>query len=77
MTVAVFRIYINNNYLQLIAFSFCFYRFSGQTMSSKSLVLLTVKVSPTNTLEADVTLNCEKLVIGSMLLSEIKTALTA
>uniref|UniRef100_T1I5H4 AP-3 complex subunit beta n=1 Tax=Rhodnius prolixus TaxID=13249 RepID=T1I5H4_RHOPR len=53
------------------------YRFSGQTMSSKSLVLLTVKVSPTNTLEADVTLNCEKLVIGSMLLSEIKTALTA
>uniref|UniRef100_A0A224X613 AP-3 complex subunit beta n=1 Tax=Panstrongylus lignarius TaxID=156445 RepID=A0A224X613_9HEMI len=52
------------------------YRFCGQTMSSKSLVLLTINISPTNALEADVTVNCEKLVIGSMLLSEIKTALT-
>ncbi|XP_075234069.1 adaptor related protein complex 3 subunit ruby [Lycorma delicatula] len=47
-------------------------RFGAQTVSSKSLVLLTI-----NRLQQSVelTVNCEKMVIGSMLLNEVKTAL--
>lgn len=50
-----------------------FVRFAGQSMSSKSLVLLTIKVL--DNAKANVTVNCEKIVIGSMLLKEVKTAL--
>ncbi|XP_069700513.1 AP-3 complex subunit beta-1 [Periplaneta americana] len=48
-------------------------RFAGQSLSSKSLALVTVKA-----LEGDqinVSVNCEKMVIGSMLLNEIKSLL--
>lgn len=44
--------------------------FAGQTMASQSLVLVTLE-----TLAADklsITVNCEKMVVGSMLLNEIK-----
>lgn len=48
--------------------------FAGQTMSSKSLVLISVEqTSNGNTIS--LTVNCEKMVIGSMLLNEIKAAL--
>lgn len=48
--------------------------FAGQTMSSKSLVLIAVeRASDDNNIV--ITVNCEKMVIGSMLLNEIKTAL--
>lgn len=46
--------------------------FAGQTLSSQSLVLLTVELTDGN---AVVTVNCEKMVVGSMLLNEIKVAL--
>ena len=46
-------------------------------MSSKSLVLLTLKLKQEECNDADITVNCEKLVVGSMLLSEVKTALMA
>lgn len=47
--------------------------FAGQTMTSKSLVLITVERKDAGKLL--VTVNCEKMVVGSMLLNEIKTAL--
>lgn len=47
--------------------------FSGQTMSSQSLVLVTVERNNANGLT--VTVNCEKMVIGSMLLNEIKNSI--
>lgn len=48
--------------------------FAGQTMSSQSLVLVTVeRCSAANSL--NITVNCEKMVIGSMLLNEIKNAI--
>lgn len=50
------------------------YRFAGQTLSSKSLVLVTVHLDEENK-SADIIVNCEKMVVGSMLLNEIKTAL--
>lgn len=53
------------------------YRFCGQTLSSKSLVLVTVKLKHGDSTDAEITVNCEKLVVGSMLLSELKAALIA
>lgn len=45
-------------------------RFAGQTMASQSLVLITVESSAAGQLS--ITVNCEKMVVGSMLLNEIK-----
>jgi AP-3 complex subunit beta len=47
-------------------------KFSGQTLATKALVLISVKLAEG---EARLTINCEKLVIGSMLAKEIKKAL--
>lgn len=48
------------------------YKFSGQTLSSKSLVLITIKL---NESDAKIMVNCEKMIIGSMLLTEIKSVM--
>ncbi|KDR14139.1 AP-3 complex subunit beta-1 [Zootermopsis nevadensis] len=48
-------------------------RFAGQTLSSKSLVLVTIKILEND--QANISVNCEKMVIGSMLLNEIKSYL--
>ena len=45
-------------------------KFAGQTLANKSLVLITLKLSPL--CEADLSINCEKMVVGSMLAKEIK-----
>lgn len=50
--------------------------FAGQTMSSQSLVLVTVDRS-TDANALTITVNCEKMVIGSMLLNEIKNSIKA
>jgi len=47
------------------------YRFAAYTLASKSLVLVTVKFIDTEQLE--VCVNCEKMVIGSILLNEFKS----
>ncbi|XP_014213137.1 AP-3 complex subunit beta-1 [Copidosoma floridanum] len=46
-------------------------RFAAHTLASKSLVLVTLKLEEGNALE--ICVNCEKMVIGSMLLNELKT----
>lgn len=48
--------------------------FAGQTMSSQSLVLVTVDRSSDGN-AITITVNCEKMVIGSMLLNEIKNSI--
>lgn len=48
--------------------------FAGQTMASKSLVLISVERQGDKN-SVFVTVNCEKMVVGSMLLNEIKTVL--
>lgn len=48
--------------------------FSGQTMASQSLVLIAI-VFNANDKQVAVTVNCEKMVVGSMLLNDIKLAL--
>ncbi|PNF40561.1 AP-3 complex subunit beta-2 [Cryptotermes secundus] len=48
-------------------------RFAGQTLSSKSLVLVTIKILEND--QANISVNCEKMVVGSMLLNEIKSHL--
>lgn len=48
------------------------FQFAGQTLSSKSLVLITVVVLQ----ELLVTVNCDKMVVGSILLNDIKNALS-
>uniref|UniRef100_A0A1B6JXG2 Uncharacterized protein n=4 Tax=Homalodisca TaxID=139475 RepID=A0A1B6JXG2_9HEMI len=49
-------------------------RFAGQTLASKSLVLVTCKTIE-DSKSVEVTVNCEKMVIGSMLLNAIKKSL--
>lgn len=48
--------------------------FAGQTMASQSLVLISIALND-DASKVDVTVNCEKMVVGSMLLNEIKAAL--
>lgn len=48
-------------------------RFAAYTLASKSLVLVTAKFIDTEKLE--VCVNCEKMVIGSILLNEFKSNL--
>lgn len=48
-------------------------RFAGQTLSSKCLVLVAVQVLSNG--KASITVNCEKIIIGSMLIKELKEAL--
>lgn len=48
--------------------------FAGQTMASQSIVLIAIAYS-VNDKQVTVTVNCEKMVVGSMLLNDIKLAL--
>lgn len=50
----------------------CF-RFSGQTLSSNCLVLLTITKQESS---VTVCVNCEKMVVGSVFLNEIKGLLS-
>ncbi|KAF6273071.1 adaptor related protein complex 3 subunit beta 2 [Rhinolophus ferrumequinum] len=50
------------------------YRFAGRTLSSGSLVLLTLDARPTG--PAQLTVNSEKMVIGTMLVKDVVQALT-
>ena len=52
-------------------------RFAGRTLSARSLVLVTVRVDKEDSTRAEVVVNCEKMVIGGMLVKEIKTRLEA
>lgn len=50
----------------------CFW-FAGQTVSFKSLVLIMLQIQENGA--CNLTINCENIVIGSMLINEIKTAI--
>ncbi|XP_037570258.1 LOW QUALITY PROTEIN: AP-3 complex subunit beta-2-like [Dermacentor silvarum] len=50
-------------------------RFAGQTLASRSLVLVTVRL-PQGSAKATLTVNCDKMVVGSMLMQELRTALS-
>lgn len=58
-------------YFNVIPFNFC--RFAAYTLASKSLVLVTIKIISNECLE--ICVNCEKMVIGSILLNELKSNL--
>lgn len=65
----------------LLKFSLCFpsastqsHRFAGKTVTSGSLVLVTVLTKEEGA--AQLTVNCEKMVIGTMLVKDILQALT-
>ena len=49
-------------------------KFAGQTLASKSIVLISVKLNASNSTAA-ISINCEKIVVGSMLGKEIKKCL--
>ncbi|XP_037935217.1 AP-3 complex subunit beta-2 [Teleopsis dalmanni] len=51
--------------------------FAGQTLSSKSLVLITLDWSSSEGQELILVVNCEKMVISSMVLNELRNGLTA
>uniref|UniRef100_A0A131YK87 AP-3 complex subunit beta n=1 Tax=Rhipicephalus appendiculatus TaxID=34631 RepID=A0A131YK87_RHIAP len=50
-------------------------RFAGQTLASGSLVLVTVRLAQ-GSAKATLTVNCDKMVVGSMLMRELRTALS-
>ena len=51
-------------------------RFAGQTLSSATLVLVTVCLPDTEPGTVTLRVNCEKMVVGNMLLSELRTQLS-
>jgi hypothetical protein len=56
------------------------YRFAGQSLSSQTLVLVTIHLTEGESDEdipARLVVNCDKMVIGSILLQELKEALKA
>lgn len=65
------RIYETANVKSILSGEENVLNFAGQTMSSKSLVLITILI---NDSQVTVTVNCDKIVVGSMLLNEIKIA---
>ncbi|XP_045112281.1 AP-3 complex subunit beta-2-like [Portunus trituberculatus] len=72
-SVIVDKIYEIANLLQVQTSSSTSLKFGGQTASGKALVLVSVLLSESGQ-ESSVTVNCEKLVISSMLLKEIQSA---
>ncbi|KAH6936775.1 hypothetical protein HPB50_021518 [Hyalomma asiaticum] len=50
-------------------------RFAGQTLASGSLVLVTVRLAQ-GSARATLTVNCDKMVVGSMLMRELRAALS-
>ncbi|XP_067666923.1 AP-3 complex subunit beta-2-like isoform X2 [Haliotis asinina] len=60
------------NVLQVPSSEENIYRFSAKTLGDGTLVLVSVKVKES---KATVTVNCEKMVIGTMLLKDIKSTL--
>ena len=50
-------------------------KFAGQTLAAKALVLVTVKMTGDDAGSVGLVINCEKIVIGSMLAKDIKKAL--
>lgn len=68
------RVFETANLGAIISTELNTFRFAGQTLSSKSLVLVTVQLDEESK-TANIIVNCEKMVVGSMLLNEIKTAL--
>ena len=67
------KIYETANVLQVGGSEENRYRFAGKTIVSGSDVLVTVKIGDDN--KAKITVNCDKMVIGSMLMKDLKTNL--
>ncbi|XP_042226340.1 AP-3 complex subunit beta-2-like isoform X3 [Homarus americanus] len=68
------RVYETANLLQVQCSSNDIVKFGGQTASGKALVLVSLSL-PQDEQESTISVNCEKMVISSMLLKEIKSAL--
>lgn len=51
-------------------------RFCGETLASKSLVLISVTASGSDDKALEIVVNCEKMVVGSIILNEMKKCLS-
>ncbi|XP_045591832.1 AP-3 complex subunit beta-2 isoform X2 [Procambarus clarkii] len=68
------RVYETANLRQVQCASNTILKFGGQTASGKALVLVCLSISQ-DRLDASITVHCEKMVISSMLLKDIQSAL--
>ncbi|KAG0715239.1 AP-3 complex subunit beta-1 [Chionoecetes opilio] len=73
-SAVVDKIYETANLLQVQTSSTTTLKFGGQTASGKTLVLVSVLLSESGQ-ESCVTVNCEKMVISSMLLKDIQASM--
>jgi len=77
----VHRVYETGNLLQVPSIEDHLLRFAGQSLSTQTLILLTIHLSEEEQPSGDsplsirIVVNCDKIVIGSMLLQELKEAL--
>ena len=67
------RVYEVANVVQVPSAEDSVYRFSSKTVSTGADTLVTLKVSNG---KAQITVNCERMVIGSMLVKDLKTTLS-
>ncbi|XP_042861804.1 AP-3 complex subunit beta-1-like isoform X2 [Penaeus japonicus] len=72
--VLIDHVYEIANLLQVQSSSDNVLKFGGQTASGKVLVLLSLTI-PEEGSECSITINCEKMVVSSMLLKELQSAL--
>ena len=47
-------------------------KFAGRTVATKSLVLISIVYQPDDPTSAELVVNCEKMVVGGLLLKDIK-----
>ncbi len=61
----------------VLVFACVSHRFAGQLVSSQTLVLVSIQLAKSGEGEPEsrIVVNCEKMVIGSLLLQELKEAL--
>lgn len=69
------RVFETANFASIVSGNAKALYFTGQTLSSRSLVLVVIEIVGDAETDARITVSCEKMVIGSMLLNEIKLAL--
>ena len=66
-------VYTVANVIQIPSQNTEIYQFAGQTVASSTLTLLSIKTSEDT---AKITVNCEKMVVGSMLFKDLKSILS-
>ena len=60
------------NFIDIISDDTVVLKFAGRTVATKSLVLVSIKYQCDEPTHAEIIVNCEKMVVGGLLLKDLK-----